>query len=110
MKFEKPFFRREPVRGRKLFAPSKPILFEFGRAIWFGIAFISGAVVANLLQDPDWSDKRGFWSLLPIACVHIILAGFYFRRIRHWDRWLIAALAVYVLVCFIGMTWKIWMS
>jgi hypothetical protein len=93
-----------------LFAPFKPMAVQFGRSLWFGFIFLSGVLVADASQNPCWRDQRGFWSILPVACVHIILASFYFRRVRHWSRWPVAILAVIALAFFSEMIWRVWIS
>jgi hypothetical protein len=111
MKFGRRDFGRRPnPRGRILFAPFKRLIVEFGCGIWFVIVFISGVLVADASQNPCWLDGRGFWKVLPVACVHFILAGLYFRWIRHWSRWPVAVLVVVALVSFIWMTWKVWIK
>ena len=93
-----------------LFAPLKPVAVYAVGSVWFGIVFMSGVFVADSLQDPNWRDQHGLWSILPVACVHAILAGLYFRRVRHWSRWPVAILAVVALAFFSEMIWRVWIS
>jgi hypothetical protein len=87
---------------------SNRILLEFGCSTWFVIVFVSGFLVAGISQDPGWSNERDFWNVFPVACIHFILAGFYFKWVRHWSRWPVGALAVIALACFLGMIWEVW--
>jgi hypothetical protein len=89
------------------FAPFKPMMLEFGRAVWFGFIFLTGILVAFAAQDDLPNPTTRFWDLFWVLCFHVVAAALYFRRVRHWSRWPAICITVAALISFSIMTWKV---
>ena len=90
------------------FAPFKPMMLEFGHAVWFGFIFLTGLLVAFAAQDNVPDPIARFRDLLWLLCFHTLAAALYFRRVRHWSRWPAIGISVAALISFSIMTWKVW--
>jgi hypothetical protein len=64
-------------------------------------AFISQA------SSPDY--RRLFWSLSPVAIVHLSFALGYFFWVRHWTRWVSSSVAIVVMAFYGEMTLRVWL-
>ena len=90
------------------FAPFKPMFLEFGRSIAFGCIFITGLFVAYAAHDVVPNPRAWFWSLLWVLCFHLVVTGFYFRRVSHWSRWAGVCISAAALASFTIMFWRVW--
>lgn len=88
MKNQRDDFQLRKPRGRQLFEPFKPLLRDFGRAIAFGVVFLTGSLAIILAEWSSPGDHRPFWHSLWLTLVHAGLAALYFRRVRDRMRWL----------------------
>lgn len=92
-----------------LFAPFKPLALDFLRAGALVLVFLSGLFTAFVSQASSPDYRHLFWSILPFAVFHFVLAGVYFSRARHWTRWGALGLAIIALVFFGEMILRVWL-
>lgn len=75
-------------RGRRLFAPLKPMFRDFIRKVAFVPVFLSGVCAVNMAQATALNYHWLFRFVLVLTLIHLGLAGLYFRFVPGWLRWL----------------------
>ena len=81
----------------------------FARGLGLAGVLASGFLTAFLAQASSPDYHRMFWSILPLACLHLFAAAVYFRSVRHWHRWVVFAVAVIAAFSFAEMAVRIWL-
>ena len=77
--------------------------------VFFLIVLSTGLGVAFYAQASSPSYQGLFWGLLPAACIHLALAGWYFLRIRHWSRWVALSVAGLAALSFANLIFRAWL-
>ena len=90
------------------FALFKSFALDFLRAGTLVLVFLSGLFTAFMSQASSPDYLRLFWSILPIAVIHVVLAVAYFLKVAHWTRWGALCFAI-IALGFVGeMTLRVW--
>lgn len=76
------------------------------RTVFFVIVLSTGLGVAFYSQASSPSYQGLFWGLLPAACIHLALAGWYFLYIRHWSRWVALSVAGLAALSFANLLFR----
>ena len=90
-------------------ASSKPLTMTFMQTGVLIVAVLLGFYTAFISQASSPDYRRLFWSILPVALVHFILAFGYFFRMRHWTRWVDLGVAIVVMASFGEMILRVWL-
>ena len=78
-------------------------------AVFFVIVLTTGLGTAFFAQASSPSYQALFWGLLPAACIHLGLAGWYFLRIRNWSRWVALSIASLAGISFGDLVIRAWL-
>jgi hypothetical protein len=85
--------------------PIRPVL----QAALFILLFLTGSFtfLSAHVSSPDY---RGlFWSVLPLAIIHLIATVSYMLWVPNWTRWLTAAFAIFSLGSYLMFAVRIWL-
>lgn len=77
---------------------------NFLRVVALGFVLLSGIFTAFVSQTSSPDYQHLYWSILPVAAVHLSLSGVYVARVRHWTRFIALVVAVVTLGFLTEMT------
>ncbi len=80
----------------------QPLAFGILLFSWFATGFMSHA------SSPDY--RALFWSVLPIAVVHVVLAVYFFMHAPVWGKGCLAVFSSLALLSFLDLTTRVWLS
>ncbi len=85
----------------------KAILVPIARGIGFLLITVTGLFTAFVCQASSPDYRELFWTVAPVAVIHFIAVGIYFRLVSDGDRWVAVAIGGFAAASFGEMALRV---